>query len=166
MTVAVTSLRALLDDTHNPQQLQLGNGKCLNRTAQSSSPGSTAPGLGCHSSVRAHLSSLHLPQPGDGAVVQTAGRCGRVRMTTSLLNGSRLPARHPARSPVSQHRREGPTQANPLGFPPPCTARLPKLASPKARPRLCAFMKTRHSSPAPPQGQASTDISSTPPQLL
>lgn len=91
VTVVITSLCALLDDTRDPWQLQLGNGKCLNRTAWSSSPGSTSLSSGCHSSVQAHLSSRHLPQPGDEVVVQTPGRCRHVRMTTSLLNGSRLP---------------------------------------------------------------------------
>lgn len=90
-TVVITSLCALLDDTRDPWQLQLGNGKCLNRTAWSRSPGSTSLSSGCHSSVQAHLSSRHLPQPGDEVVVQTPGRCRHARMTTSLLNGSRLP---------------------------------------------------------------------------
>lgn len=164
MRVVVTLLCALLGDTCNPWQLQLGNGKCLNRTARSSSPGSAAPSSGCHSFVQAHLSSLHLPQPGDEVVVQTAGR--RVRMTTSLLNGSRLPARHPAWSPVSQRRREGPTRAETLGFPPPHTTRLTKLASPGAQPRLCVGIRTKHRSPAPSQGQASTAGSSIQLQLL
>lgn len=54
VTVVITSLHALLDNTRSPRQLQFGNGKCLNRTAWSSSPGSTTPSSGCHSSVQAH----------------------------------------------------------------------------------------------------------------
>lgn len=33
VTFVITSLHYLLDRTHDPRQLQLGNGKCLNRTA-------------------------------------------------------------------------------------------------------------------------------------
>lgn len=36
VTVVIISVHALLDDTHSPQQFQLGKGKCLNRTAWSS----------------------------------------------------------------------------------------------------------------------------------
>lgn len=104
MTVIVLPLHALLEDTHSPQQLQLGNGKCLNRTAWSSSPGSTAPTSGCHSSIWTQLPSPHLPQPGNEVAVQIPGRCRCMRVTTSLLNGSRLPTRWPAWIPASQHR--------------------------------------------------------------
>lgn len=136
VTGVVTPLHALLDNISNPQQLQLGNGNCVNRTAQSSIPGSIAPSLEHHNFVQARWSSLHLPQPGYEMVVQTPGRHRHVRMTTSLLHGNRLPARHPARSPVSQCRQERPAQEDPLGFSPSRTTCLPKWDSPKSQLRL------------------------------
>lgn len=156
VTGVVTPLHALLDNISNPQQLQLGNGNCLNRTAQSSSPGSTAPSSGCHSFVQARLSSLHLPQPGYEMVVQTPGRHRHMRMTTSLLHGNRLPARHPAQRPVSQCRQERPAQEDPLGFSPSHTTCLPKLGSPKPQLRLCVQENTaQQPSTTPRPGQQS-----------
>lgn len=137
MTAVVTSLCAPPIDVCNPQQLQLGNIKCLNRTAWSFSPGSTALNLGCHSSVQAHLSSLCFLQSGEEVAGQILGSCGCVRMTTSLVNNSRLLPDISTEPCELTQVREALPQADPLLFSHPCGTHLPKPASPKAQPRLC-----------------------------
>lgn len=147
MTVVIILLHILLDSTETPV-----------RQWEVSEQDSIVQCSGYHRSIQGHLPSLHLLQPGDEVVVQTPGRRRWVRMTTHLPDGRQLLTRRVAQSPLSQHKPERPSQERAFLFPSPACQNWPAPRHSQG----CVCMKTRHSSPAPPQNHTSIARSSSP----